>query len=56
MYGMFVVPLKGDRTMKYIRRLGVLLLVIGVVGVAGCGLNPKAERTPDGFNPPYNYY
>jgi len=41
---------------RYISGLSVVLLVIGVFGVAGCGLSPKAERTPDGFNPPYNRY
>lgn len=24
--------------------------------VAGCGNNPTPEYTPDGFDPPYNYY
>jgi len=35
------------------KRLAVVFIVIGL---AGCGLNPPAERTPDGFDPPFNYY
>jgi hypothetical protein len=24
--------------------------------MVGCGNNPAPQYTPDGFNPPYNYY
>lgn len=33
-----------------------LSLLVLVVSFAGCGLNPPVERTPDGFDPPYDYY
>jgi len=42
---------------RRIKSLGVVLgAVVLALAMAGCGLNPKAEPTPDGFDPPYNYY
>lgn len=31
------------------------LICVGVV-VSGCAYDPLPQRTPDGFNPPYDYY
>lgn len=39
--------------MKHIK---LILLSIFVVVVSGCGNNPTATLTPDGFDPPYDYY
>jgi len=40
----------GVKSWKWLAVLAVF------VAVAGCGLNPPAHRTADGFDPPYNYY
>jgi hypothetical protein len=39
--------------MKHIK---LILLLIFFVMVTGCGNNPTAKLTPDGFDPPYDYY
>jgi hypothetical protein len=33
-----------------------LSAVIAAMMIMGCGNVPEAHRTPDGFDPPYNYY
>ncbi len=38
------------------KRIKLILLLIFFVLVAGCGNYPTATLTPDGFDPPYDYY
>ena len=38
------------------KRIKLIFLSILFVLQAGCGNNPTATLTPDGFDPPYNYY
>jgi hypothetical protein len=45
------------KKLRFFKWIGnVLLTLTMAVLVAGCGNNPTPQYTPDGFDPPYNYY
>lgn len=41
---------------EHMKRIKLILLAIFIVLVSGCGNYPTAGLTPDGFDPPYDYY
>jgi hypothetical protein len=38
-----------------IKRLCVTFLLLSGISLSGCAYDPLPQRTPDGFDPPYNY-
>jgi hypothetical protein len=39
-----------------VKHLKWMIICILALSAAGCGNQPKPDYTPDGFDPPYDYY
>tara|TARA_B110000503_G_C7062959_1_gene377483 strand:- start:749 stop:883 length:135 start_codon:yes stop_codon:yes gene_type:complete len=38
-----------------LKRFCIAFLLLSGIVLSGCAYDPSPQRTPDGFDPPYNY-